>query len=174
MRRVIPAMLCLAFLLTAAPARAAAITLDSPSFNAGDQFSVTIGIENVIDLYTFGVDLNFDPAVVTATGASAGGFLGGCCFFAILPGDPNGAPGVVQFVSDTLFGPVPGVSGSGTLALVTFTALTSGDPRFALSQLELRDSVGEPIAADLPSVPEPTVLPLLALGLLAARRRFLR
>lgn len=172
MRRVIPAVLCLAILVAAAPARAASITLDSPSFNAGDLFSVTIAIENVTDLYTFSVDLNFDPGVVTPTGATAGAFLGGCCFFAILPGDPGGAPGVVQFIGDTLAGAVPGASGSGTLALVSFTALASGNPGFALSNPFLLNSTGDPIEADLPSVPEPTALSLMALGLLAVRRRF--
>lgn len=171
MRRVIPAMLCLAIVLAATPARAASITFDSPTFNAGDLFSVTIGIENVTDLYTFSVDLNFDPAVVAPTGATAGTFLGGCCFFAILPGDPGGAPGIVQFIGDTLAGPVAGVSGSGSLALVSFTALASGNPAFALSNPFLLNSTGDPLEAELPSVPEPTALSLMALGLLAARRR---
>ena len=172
MRRVIPAVFCLAILLAATPARAASITLDSPSFNAGDLFSVTIGIENVIDLYTFSVDLSFDPAVVAPTGASAGGFLGGCCFFAILPTDAGGAPGVIQFIGDTLAGPGPGKDGSGSLALVSFTALASGNPGLALSSPFLFNSTGDPIEADLPSVPEPTALSLLTLGLIALRRRF--
>ena len=116
--------------------------------------------------------MSFDPAVVAPTGASADGFLGGCCFFAILPSDPGGAPGIIQFIGDTLAGPVSGVSGSGSLALVSFTALASGNPGFALSSPFLLNSTGDPIEADLPSVPEPTALSLLTLGLIALRRRF--
>ena len=148
------------------------ITFDAPAFSAGDTFTVTVGIEDVVDLYTFSFDLAFDPGVVTPTDAVAGAFLGGSFFFAIFPDDPFGVPGTIQFISDTLTGQVPGVSGSGDLALVTFLALTGGDPGFALSNALLFDSAGGLIEADLPAtIPEPVTLPLLALGLLALHRR---
>jgi hypothetical protein len=175
MRRLIPAVLGLVMVLAAAPAHAARITLGTPTFSAGDTFEVTIGIENVTDLFTFSIDLSFDDTVVAPKGASAGGFLGGCsiCFFAIFPDDPFGVPGMIQFISDTRTGPTAGVSGSGSLAVLTFDALMAGDPGFVLSSPIFLSSGLEPtlIDVELPSVPEPATLSLLALGLYALRRR---
>jgi hypothetical protein len=173
MRRLIPAVLGFVMVLASAPARAATITFASPTFNAGDTFDVTIGVDNVSDLFTFSIDLSFDDAVVTPKSAAPGGFLGGCsvCFFAIFPDDPSGVAGMIQFISDTRIGPVAGVSGSGSLAVLTFEALTAGDPGFVLSSPFFLDPAGNLLDVDLPSVPEPATLSLMALGLYALRRR---
>jgi general secretion pathway protein D len=171
MRRAILAPLLLV-MLAATPARGATIAVGSPSFNAGETFTVAITVQDVTDLVTFSVDLSFDPALLEATGASAGSFLGGCCFFARLPSDPFGVPGVVEFITDGLPGQGPGVSGSGDLALITFLALAAGDPQLALANIILINSADELIEVDVPTtVPEPAVLVLLACGLAALRRR---
>lgn len=173
MRRSIVALVFGVMLVAAAPARAASITVGAPAFNAGDTFTVTVSVQDVTDLFTFGFELSFDDAVVSPIDASPAGFLDpSAFFFPIFPDEPViGIAGTVQLFG-SLVGAVPGVSGSGDLAFVRFLALASGDPMFALANIALFDSLGGTIEAEVPTtVPEPAALVLLAFGLAALRRR---
>jgi hypothetical protein len=117
----------------------------SLSEGPGSTFSFDIDITNVSDLYAFQFDLGFDPAILAATGITEGSFLpsGGSTIF--LPGFIDNTEGLISFNADTLVGPVPGVSGSGTLASIQFSALANGTSTLALENVLLLDSTLSPI-----------------------------
>jgi hypothetical protein len=149
----------------------------------GGAVSVDVMISDVVDLYAYQFTLSFDPAVLQATGGTEGSFLaaGGTTFY--VPGTPDNTLGTVSFTVGTLLGMLPGVSGSGTLATLSFDALALGDSVLSLSDVVLLDSE----LADLPFqatgtsvqvVPEPATWLLMGLGLAGvaglARRRSAR
>jgi general secretion pathway protein D len=78
-------------------------------------------------------------------------------------------PGSIQFVFDTLLGAGPGATGSGLLAHFNFTALGTGSGTFSLANVLAQDTPGNLINVALTpaqvTVPEPTTLALLSLGL---------
>jgi hypothetical protein len=106
----------------------------------GSTFSVDVNISGAADLYGFQFDVLFDPNIVAAVSSSEGSFLsqGGSTFF--IPGTNDNAGGTVAATANTLISPVPGVTGSGNLAVLTFEALKSGFSSLAISGVELIDS----------------------------------
>lgn len=189
-RLIIASLLFIAALLVAAPARAASITFESLVANQGDEFTLGIRVTDITDLFTFGFDLVFDPTILRATSIVEGDFLasgidtqdGGTVFF---PGEFS--EGLLSLTLGSLFGPTQlGASGSGILAFITFQSLLGGDSNLALSNVFLLDSTGTgtEIPADIingsvtvappTSVPEPSTLGLLGIGLAALARKRLR
>jgi hypothetical protein len=118
---------------------AATIGIDPAITNTlqGTSFTVDLTIASVVDLYAFQVDIGFSPAVLSATGVTAGSFLGGGAF---LPGIIDNSAGTITFIADSLTGLVPGISGSGTLATIQFLALAAGSSSIAPSNAILLDS----------------------------------
>jgi PEP-CTERM motif/Cohesin domain len=189
-RLIVPSLLFIAALLVAAPARAASITFESIVANQGDEFTLGIRVTEITDLFTFGFELVFDPTILRATSIVEGDFLasgidtqdGGTVFF---PGEIS--EGLLSLTLGSLLGPTQlGASGSGFLAFITFQALLGGDSNLALSNVSLYDSTGNAtvIPADIvngsvtvatpTSVPEPSTLGLLGIGLAALARQRLR
>jgi len=174
----------------ALPAAAAPIIFVSPSSASvavGDTFSVDVNVSDVDDLFGFQFDFNFDRSLFTLLGVTEGSFLsqgvsGSTDFFA---GTDNGT-GTIEFTLGFLLGAVPGVSGSGTLATLGFTATGPGSAAFSLSGLILQDSqFGEfqnattinaaSVDINATPVPEPASLMLISTGLaIIARRRLAR
>jgi Cohesin domain/PEP-CTERM motif len=188
-RRLIFPALLIAGLLVATPARAASISIDSLVVNQGDVLTLGIRVTDITDLFTFGFDLAFDPTVLQATSIVEGDFLSsaintqdGGTFFG--PGAIS--EGLVSFTLGSLFGPTQlGASGSGALAFITFQALTGGSTSLSLLNVFLLDSTGTgvEIPADIlsglvtvapTSVPEPSTLGLLGIGLAVLARKRLR
>jgi len=171
--------------LCARSAAAAPILSIEPStstVNQGDTFFLDINITGVTDLYGFQFDLSYDPSILLANDISEGAFLassGNQTLF--LPGDLS-TPGNIAFNIGLILGGVPGATGDGTLARVSFTAASGGSSSLSLSNLLLQDSIGDFIEADTLSasadvnasstapVPEPGTLMLVGSGLAMAWR----
>jgi hypothetical protein len=151
--------------------------------NNGSAFTVDVNISGVTDLYDYQFDLDFNPAVLQATGVVEGSFLssGGATFF--LPGSIDDSAGTIDFNADSLLTAISGVSGSGTLLEIEFSAIALGSSALTIpdnSDLILQDSSGALISTGAPvnsqvqvkghsntGVPEPSGLVLLVAGLLA-------
>ncbi len=136
----------------------------------GETFSLDVAIRDVTDLFAFQFDLGFDPTILAAMSLSEGPFLpsGGGTIF--IPGTIDNAAGAITSTGDSLLGLPPGVTGSGTLASVTFDALAFGTSPVTLSNVILLDSGLSPIAFDTEAgavnvVPEPATLLLFGSGL---------
>jgi opacity protein-like surface antigen len=176
--------LCAALLAGAAmtPAFAADPVLSvsaSPSPVAqGSSVSLSVLIADVIDLYGFQFSLSFNPALLQATSVSEGSFLGtgGSTFFGA--GSINNTTGTIDFTFDTLQGAVPGVSGAGTLASISFSAVGAGTTSLTFGDVLLLNSSLADITTTVTNgsltvtpVPEPATYVLFALGLAAVARR---
>jgi hypothetical protein len=85
--------------------------------NPGDVFTIDVNIQDVVNMYSWGMKLDYDPNVLLILSVTEGPFL-------------QGQPGGSAFVYSIFFGYIdagattlglyPGVSGSGTLWQVTF------------------------------------------------------
>ena len=135
----------------------------------GTTFSVAIMVGGVSDLSSFQFQFSFNPGVVSVTGISAGTFFpGGSSFSAGAINNATGTIGMTSGLSGT------GMSGTGTLAVIYFTALSPGVSGLDLSSVQLLDASGNPInfalangsvtVTPVTAVPEPTTLCLLLLG----------
>jgi Cohesin domain/PEP-CTERM motif len=158
----------------------------SSTVSLGTTFAVDVNISGVTELYDFGLDLGFNPAVLQATNITEGAFLpiGGPTFF--LSGFIDNGAGTITFNADTLESLTAGVTGSGTLIKFDFKAIGSGFSLLTLdpTTLILQDSTGVSInnttrsgsvtVQGTTAVPEPSVLMLLSGGLMALASLTLR
>lgn len=175
--------LVLAALSAQASAADASLTLQ-PSANPvvqGSVLDLSVLISDISDLYGYQFTLNFNAAVLQAATVAEGSFLaaGGTTF--ATPGTIDNSLGTISFISNTLLGPLPGVSGSGTLAKISFNVLNAGSSVVSFSDALLLDSnlmdltvKLEPLTLQALAVPEPSSYLLFGAGLaglLALRRR---
>ena len=164
--------LALAVGVAALPMTAATISVvPARTAMVGDTITADINISDVLDLYAFQFDLSFDPGILEASPATDGLFLGSGGFF---EGFTDNALGTMTFISDSLAGPVPGMSGAGTLASIQFTAVGPGTSLITVANLILLDSTLADIAAvtngstvTVSAIPEPGTVSFALLGLAA-------
>jgi len=167
---------------SAAASPIVSIVPDSSTINQGDTFFLDVNITGVTDLYGFQFDLSYDPSILLANDISEGAFLassGNPTLF--LPGDMS-TPGNIAFNIGLILGGVPGATGDGTLARVSFTAASGGSSSISLSNLLFQDSIGDFIepdtlnasvdvnASSTAPVPEPGTLMLVGSGIAMAWR----
>ncbi|HTF23662.1 MAG TPA: type II and III secretion system protein [Candidatus Limnocylindria bacterium] len=128
---------------TPAPGSAAAAKIrfepQSLSLKAGQTATIGVVVENVSDLFSIPLLLQFNPAVISVEEVQHGGFLsGGTQEIAI----------VQQFfkekgqaiISATRRPNTPGVSGSGTLIGIVVKALAPGSSNLSIVQVNAKDS----------------------------------
>jgi hypothetical protein len=118
------------------------VSIEPPSQKAepGQSLSVDVLISDVADLYAFEFDLVFDPAILAAAGVTEGSFLPNSGTTVFIPGIIDNSGGTISAIADSLIGPIPGVTGTGTLATVLFDALAPGTGTLSLSSVILLSS----------------------------------
>jgi len=144
----------------------------------GSTFSVDVRVDDVSGLFAYDIDVDHNPAVLDATNVTEGPFLasGGTTFFS--PDDSSNPVNVVA----TLLSVVTGVSGSGVLYSIEYSALAPGVSTLEFTLADLADDQQTTIEVGLSGasvtvverVPVPSTLLMLGIGvagLVAARRR---
>ena len=116
------------------------VTVNSPELVDGD-FSVTIGVENVVDLDSGQFNLYFNPDDVNVTGVADGDVDGTAI--------PIAGWAVAEDNVQVLFNlpGVDGVSGSGSLATIHFETIVSGTCSMEISRGLLVSNTAEAIPA---------------------------
>jgi hypothetical protein len=117
--------------------------------SVGQNFTVNVTVSNVYDLYGWQFRLNWTAGLIEVVKVTEGPFLrlGGSTYFYW---DVNATAG--RMVADcTLLGNVPGVSGSGTLATITFNVKGVGQSPLTLWDVVLLNSFEQSILCQVVS-----------------------
>ena len=133
--------------IVVSPGTGLAFSTDTTSVRVGDAFTVHVSAEKVTDLAGWQFDLTFDPDVLEAVEVSEGDFLkrgGGTTFFQ--KGTIDNAAGKIESISAALISK-GGVTGTGVLSSVTFSAKSGGNSQLALHNFQLGTSTGDVIPA---------------------------
>ena len=122
-------------------------TFSAPTLHAGDTFTLDLIATDVYDLAGWQFDITFDPRVLEVLEVKEGEFLktgGGTTFFQ--KGSIDNATGKITKLSSARLSDA-GVSGSGTLLSVRFSAKTAAETRLKLENFQLATIAGASIAA---------------------------
>jgi hypothetical protein len=166
-----------------APANAATITFDKQTVLPGQQIFIDVYGVNLEDVFAFGFNPGFNPTIISFNRAIEGTFL-----------SSTGLPTSFDYCPNTGCEDDPvsilsAVAGDGAvssrvpdvrelLATLVFTAIAPGDAVFELNA-RLLNSNFEDIAFEtdfgtISTVPEPSTLALLGVGLAAMARKRLK
>jgi hypothetical protein len=169
-------MLYLTVLAWSGPAGAVTVfTVHPPAgpVQPGTAFDLHIDASGASDLFAWQFSLVFDPAVLSFQGVAEGSFLAGAGGTLFLPGVAGG--NALSLVANTLIGALPGASGAGRLATLSFVALAEGSSALHLADMLILDSTLQPSAVTgmdgavlvAAPVPEPGAAAMLLAGLAA-------
>jgi general secretion pathway protein D len=116
----------------------------SSSMKPGETTTIGVTVQNVQDLYSIPMLLQFNPAVISVEDVRQGGFLsGGTQEVAIVERvDKERGQAII---SATRMPNTPGVSGSGTLVGIVVKALAAGNSQLSIVQVNAKDSQQRPI-----------------------------
>ena len=123
-------------------------TLSKPTIHVGDTFTLDLSAENVPDLAGWQFDIAFDATALKAIEVNEGEFLktGGATTF-FQRGTINNTAGRIRGLSSaSLSG--EGVTGTGALLWVTFSAKANGQTQLVLHNFQFGSSTGEAIPAE--------------------------
>jgi hypothetical protein len=130
---------------TASAVTTATVSVSPSTITAvvGQNFSINITISGVLDLYGWELRLNWSAPLLDVVGVVEGSFLkaGGSTYFYF---DVNATAGRMV-VDCTLLGAVPGVTGDGTLATITFNVKNAGESPLNLYDVVLLNSLEQSI-----------------------------
>ena len=116
-----------------------------PIIDAGDTFTLEISAKDIYNLAGWQFDMAYDPTVLEAIEVNEGDFLktgGGATFFQ--RGTIDNRLGKIRGLSAARLSE-DGVSGTGTLLSVTFTAKAAGQTQLRLDNFQLAAITGKPI-----------------------------
>jgi len=111
----------------------------SLSLKAGQTATIGVVIENVNDLFSIPLLLQYNPAVISVEEVRHGGFLSGGTQEIAIVHQPFKDKG--QSIISATRGPnTPGVSGSGTLIGIVVKGLAPGSSNLSIVQVNAKDS----------------------------------
>jgi general secretion pathway protein D len=110
----------------------------------GQTATLGVSIDNVTDLYSIPMILQFDPTVISVQDIQHGGFLSsGNQEIAIVKGGDESKGQLM--IAATRQPNTPGVSGSGTLLGIVVKALKPGTTQLSIVQVNAKDSQQKPL-----------------------------
>ena len=127
------------------------LSMDATPVQSGDTFTLYLNTKDITDLAGWQSDIAFDPAVLEVVEVSEGDFLraeGVSTFFG--PGTIDNTTGKITNLSTARF--KGGVSGTGTLLSVIFTAKAVGETRVTFSNFYAGSSSTEVIPSGSPEI----------------------
>ena len=131
------------------PGTGFAFSTNTTSVRIGDTFTVHVDAEKVTNLAGWQFDLTFDPDVLKIVEIKEGGFLkrrGGTTFFQ--RGTIDNTAGKIKGLSAALISK-NGVTGTGRLLSVVFSAKTGGSSELTLHNFQLGSNIGDVIPAGI-------------------------
>jgi general secretion pathway protein D len=114
------------------------------SLKPGETTTIGVVVQNVLDLYSIPMLLQFNPAVISVEDVRQGGFLsGGTQDIAIVERvDKERGQAII---SATRMPNTPGMSGSGTLVGIVVRGVAPGNSQLSIVQVNAKDSQQRPI-----------------------------
>ena len=125
---------CLSTTSNATTAPSIDITPLSQTVNVGEEVTITVNINDVVDLFSYEMTLNYDEDILDLVSIDQGTFLGG----QFIPGVSD--PGMIRQIAEFRPAGQPGVSGSGGLFSVTFIAEAPSTSTITLTDISLYNS----------------------------------
>ncbi|MFZ0820667.1 MAG: secretin N-terminal domain-containing protein [Candidatus Acidiferrales bacterium] len=123
----------------------ATIRFDPSSINlkVGGTTTVAIVVENVKDLASIPLMLQYNPAVISVEDVRHGGFLSGDTQEALVQrvDQQHGT----AIISATRMQNMPGVNGTGTVVAVVIRAIAPGESKLSIVQVNAKDSAQRPL-----------------------------
>lgn len=114
-----------------------------PATQVGSTVTYNIAIDDIADLYAYQFSINYDARYLRALNVTEGTFLGTAG--STVSGVLGMEPGFIDFVYGSLLGPIPGASGSGLLASITFEAIAAGTSALSFADVIFLDRAGNDI-----------------------------
>jgi len=114
------------------------------TLKTGETTTIGLSVQNVQDLYSIPMLLQFNPAIISVEDVRQGGFLsGGTQEIAIVERvDKERGQAII---SATRMPNTPGVSGSGTIVGIVVKGVAAGNSQLSIVQVNAKDSQQRPI-----------------------------